>query len=55
LKSTIRDFYLMALLDFNNGTTVEEMHKTLKLYEKHEHYEACAGIWKAIREWNGDA
>jgi len=40
----------MALIDFDDGVTIEEMYKTLKLYEREEMYEACAGILKAIKQ-----
>lgn len=49
-KETIREFYLLALIDFQNGVGMEEMYKTLKMYEDLEDYEACAGILKAINE-----
>ena len=44
------EFYLMALLDISNGATYQEMYETMKMYEQHEEYEACAGIQKAILE-----
>tara|TARA_E500000305_G_C4021069_1_gene238754 strand:+ start:396 stop:563 length:168 start_codon:yes stop_codon:yes gene_type:complete len=44
------EFYLMALLDINNGASYQEMYETMKMYEQHEEYEACAGIQKAIIE-----
>jgi len=40
----------MALLDISNGVTYQEMYETMKMYEQHEEYEACAGIQKAILE-----
>jgi hypothetical protein len=46
----IKEFYLMALLDISNGASYEEMYNTMKMYEQHEEYEACAGIQKAIIE-----
>lgn len=49
-KETIREFYLLALIDFQNGVSMDEMYKTLKMYEDLEDYEACAGIQKAIIE-----
>ena len=40
----------MALVDFDDGVSIKEMNKTLKLYEREEMYEACAGILKAIKQ-----
>jgi len=40
----------MALIDFDDGVSVKEMYKILKLYEKHEMYYQCAGILKAIKQ-----
>lgn len=50
-KRVINEFYLLALIDFDNGLSIKEMYKTLKLYEEIEDYEACAGILKAIKEY----
>lgn len=49
-KKIINEYWLMALVDFDDGISIKEMHKTLKLYEKEEMYEACAGILKAIKQ-----
>jgi hypothetical protein len=49
-KATVREYYLLALIDFRNGLSVQEMNKTLKMFEDLEDYEACAGILKAIKE-----
>jgi hypothetical protein len=49
-KTIVREYYLLALIDFNNGISVQEMYETLKTYEDLEYYEACAGILKAIKE-----
>ena len=53
-KATVREYYLLALIDFRNGLSIEEMNKTLKMYEDLENYEACAGILKAIKEYEYD-
>ena len=53
-KETIREFYLLALIDLQNGVSMEEMYETLKMYEDLEDYEACAGILKAIKEYEYD-
>mgnify|MGYP003116427269 CR=1 FL=1 len=50
LNNHVNEFYLLALIDFKNGVSVEELKKTLKMYEDIEDYEACAGILKAINE-----
>ena len=49
-KTIVREYYLLALIDFQNGVSMDEMYKTLKMYEDLEDYEACAGILKAIKE-----
>lgn len=49
-KEIIREYWLIALLDFDEGASMKEMKKTLKMYEKIEMYEACAGILKAIKQ-----
>ena len=40
----------MALTDFDDGVSIKEMNRILKLYERDEMYEACAGILKAIKQ-----
>ena len=50
MKEITKEYWLMALIDFDDGVTIEEMYKTLKLYEREEMYEACAGILKAIKQ-----
>lgn len=50
MNKVMKEFYLLALIDFQNGVSMEEMYKTLKMYEDLEDYEACAGILKAIKE-----
>jgi len=50
LNEITREFWLMALIDFDDGVSVKEMYKILKLYEKHEMYYQCAGILKAIKQ-----
>ena len=50
MNKVMKEFYLLALIDFQNGVSMEEMYKTLKMYEDLEDYEACAGIIKAIKE-----
>ena len=45
---------MLALIDLQNGVSMEEMYETLKMYEDLEDYEACAGILKAIKELEYD-
>jgi len=49
-KKVANEFYLLALLDIENGVTLDELKETLKMYEQIEDYYACAGILKAIKE-----
>ena len=53
-KKVSNEFYLLALLDIENGVTLDELKQTLKMYEDIEDYEACAGILKAIKEIEND-
>ena len=50
-KQTINEFYLLALIDFQHGVSMQEMKETLRMYEDIEDYEACQGIQKAIKEY----
>ncbi len=50
-KKTVREFYLLALIDFQHGVSMQEMKETLRMYEDIEDYEACQGIQKAIKEY----
>ena len=49
-KDLIEEFYLLALVDLSNGRQLQELEEAIDLYEQVEHYEACAGILKAIHE-----
>ena len=49
-KKVANEFYLLALLDIENGVTLDELKETLKMYEQIEDYSACLGIHKAIKE-----
>ncbi len=53
-KKVVNEFYLLALLDIQKGVTLDELKQTLKMYEDLEDYEACAGILKAIKEYEYD-
>lgn len=50
-KQTVNEFYLLALIDFQHGVSMQEMKETLRMYEDIEDYEACQGIQKAIKEY----
>lgn len=50
MNNTIKEYYLLALVDLADGSTVNELEKAIEVYEKLEAYEACAGIHKAIKE-----
>jgi len=50
----MKEYYLLALLDIQNGVSLDELKQTLKMYEDIEDYEACAGILKAIKELEYD-
>ena len=54
LNNGIKEYYLLALLDIQNGVSLDELKQTLKMYEDIEDYEACAGILKAIKEIEND-
>ena len=47
-KDIIQEHYLLALIDISNGVDISELESTIDFYEEIEHYEACAGILKAI-------
>lgn len=49
-KDQINEFYFLAINDIQHGVTIKELEQAMKLYEKEENYEACAGILKAINE-----
>lgn len=53
-SKVIKEFYLLALIDFKNGLSLQDMYDTLKMYEDLEDYEACEGILKAIKEYEYD-
>lgn len=50
-QNVINEFYLLAVLDLENGVPIEDLKKALKMYEQNEDYLACAGILKAIKEY----
>jgi DNA-binding transcriptional MerR regulator len=54
LNKEIYKFYKIALLDLEEGVSLEELELYLKMYEEEENYEACAGILKAINETKYD-
>jgi hypothetical protein len=49
-KDEILEYYFLALNDIRNGSSIQELEEAIKIYEKEQQYEACAGILKAINE-----
>ena len=49
-KDEILEYYFLALNDIRNGSSIHELEEALKIYEREQKYEACAGILKAINE-----
>lgn len=49
-KDQMLEFYFLALTDIRNGSSIQELEETLKVYESEDEFEACAGILKAINE-----
>jgi hypothetical protein len=49
-KDEILEYYFLALNDIRNGSSIQELEEAIKIYEKEQQYEACAGILKAIKE-----
>tara|TARA_E500000318_G_scaffold105659_1_gene112805 strand:- start:1071 stop:1232 length:162 start_codon:yes stop_codon:yes gene_type:complete len=48
-----KEYYLIALIDIQNGNPKQRMLEVLQYYSDLEEYEACQGIKKAIDEtWN---
>jgi len=54
VQEEINKFYRIALLDLEEGVSVDELEIYLGMYEAEENYEACAGILKAINETKYD-
>ena len=50
IKRSIEEYYLIAMSDISSGASIQELEDTMEEYEQEEHYEACAGILKAIHE-----
>lgn len=49
-KEVIQEFYLLALVDIANGTSIQDLEEEIYVFEQEEEYEACEGILKAIHE-----
>lgn len=49
-KDTILEYYFLAINDIKNGSSIKELEEAIKIYERTEEFEACAGILKAINE-----
>jgi len=50
MKRKAKEYYLIALIDIQNGNPKERMLEVLEHYSELEEYEACEGIKKAIDE-----
>ncbi len=49
-QDIVLEYYYLAMNDIKNGASIKELEEAMKIYEKTEEYEACAGILKAINE-----
>lgn len=49
-KGIILEYYFLAINDIKNGSSIKELEEAIKIYERTEEFEACAGILKAINE-----
>lgn len=49
-QDTMLEYYFLALNDIRNGSSIQELEEALKIYERTQEFEACAGILKAINE-----
>ena len=49
-KDIILEYYFLAINDIKNGASIKELEEAIKIYERTEEFEACAGILKAINE-----
>ena len=43
-------FYKKTLSEIEKGASLNDLYRTLYKYEKLEDYDACAGIYKAIKK-----
>jgi|TARA_B100000767_G_scaffold169990_1_gene159127 hypothetical protein len=48
--STTEKFYQKAVSKLEKGATLNELYRLLYRYERMEDYDACAGIYKAIKD-----
>lgn len=49
-QDIVLEYYYLAMNDIRNGSSIQELEGAIKIYEKTEEFEACAGILKAINE-----
>lgn len=49
-QDTMLEYYFLALNDIRNGSSIQELEEAIKIYERTQEFEACAGILKAINE-----
>lgn len=47
-KDLVKEFYNLALYDYEKGTNITELKLVLKEYETQEMYLECAGVHLAI-------
>ena len=47
-KERIEEHFKIALYEFENGSTIDELREIITEYEAVEDYEVCAGIYRAI-------
>jgi hypothetical protein len=50
LNAKVSQYYIYALQDIADGSSIRDLEQALNYYEELEEYEACAGIKKAIVE-----
>lgn len=49
-QDIVLEYYFLAMNDIKNGASIKELEDAIKIYEKTDEFEACAGILKAINE-----
>lgn len=49
-QDIVLEYYFLAMNDIKNGASIQELEDAIKIYEKTDEFEACAGILKAINE-----
>ena len=49
-QDIVLEYYFLAMNDIKKGASIQDLEDAIKIYEKTEEFEACAGILKAINE-----